>query len=137
MKSNKNIEQLIEDFELMNPLLANIVSSLRKIVLEVVPKFEEKIMYGGIVFFISDRMFCGIFQRKKYVTVEFDRGYEMDNKLNHLEGSGKYRRHLKIYNKEDIKKKIARHYILESYRLGNNASNNKLMETGQSRISSA
>jgi len=96
--------------------LAKVVDLLRKIVLEVAPKSEEKIMYGGIVF-ISDRMFCGIFLRKKYVTVEFDRGYEMNNAQKHLEGSGKYRRHLKIYNKEDIKKKKAKDYILESYNL--------------------
>lgn len=117
MKSNLKIEQLIEDFGLMNPLLANIVSSLREIVLEVAPECEEKIMYGGIVFFISDRIFCGIFQRKRYVTVEFDRGYEMDNKLNHLEGSGKYRRHLKIYTKADIEKKKAKDYIQNSFNI--------------------
>jgi len=85
-------------------------------VLEIAPKSEEKMMYGGIVF-ISDRMFCGIFLRKKYVTVEFDRGYEMNNTQKHLEGRGKYRRHLKIYTKEDIKKKKAKDYILESYNL--------------------
>jgi len=96
--------------------LANIVRSLRKIVLEIAPKSEEKIMYGGIVF-ISDRMFCGIFLRKKYVTVEFDRGYEMNNTQKHLEGRGKYRRHLKIYTKADIERKKAKHYILESFNL--------------------
>lgn len=117
MKPDEKIEQLIEDFEFMNPLLANIVSSLRKIVLKIAPKCEEKLMYGGIVFFISDRIFCGIFQRKTYVTVEFDRGNEMNNKLNHLQGNGKYRRHLKIYKKEDIEKKKAKDYILESFNL--------------------
>jgi hypothetical protein len=116
MKENPRIIQLLEDFELANPELAKIVRSLRKIVLEVAPKSEEKIMYGGIVF-ISDRMFCGIFLRKKYVTIEFDRGNEMNNPNKHLEGSGKYRRHLKMYNKEDIEKKMAKRYILESFKL--------------------
>jgi len=101
---------------IVNPELAGIIRSLRKIVLAIAPKAEEKIMYGGIMF-ISDRMFCGIFLRKKYVTVEFDRGYEMDNTEKHLEGSGQYRRHLKIYNKEDIEKKKAKGYMLESFNL--------------------
>jgi hypothetical protein len=50
MERNPKINQLLEDFELISPKLANIVCSLRSIVLEVVPKSEEKIMYGGIVF---------------------------------------------------------------------------------------
>jgi len=114
MKTNPRINQLLEDFEFASPELANIVSSLRKIVLEIASQCEEKIMYGGIVY-ISDRMFCGIFLRKKYVTVEFDRGYKMNNTQKHLEGSGKYRRHLKIYTNEDIERKMAKHYILESF----------------------
>ena len=116
MRINPGISHLLEDFDFLNPKLANIVRSLRKTVLANCPKCEEKIMYGGIVF-ISDRMFCGIFQRKKYVTLEFDRGNEMSNTYKFLEGSGKYRRHLKIYNKKDIEKKKAKHYILESFKL--------------------
>jgi len=116
MKINPRINQLLEDFELVCPELTKIIRSLRDIVLEIAPKSEEKVMYGGVVF-ISDRMFCGIFLRKKYVTVEFDRGCEMNNDQKHLEGSGKYRRHLKIYNKEDIEKKKAKDYILESFNL--------------------
>lgn len=116
MTTNPRINRLIEDFEFINPELTEIISSLRKIILEVAPKSEEKVMYGGIVF-ISDRMFCGIFLRKKYVTIEFDRGNEMNNNQQHLEGTGKYRRHLKIYKKEDIEIKKAKNYILESYNL--------------------
>jgi hypothetical protein len=116
MKTSPRINLLLEDFEFINPKLAQIVRSLRKIVLENCPECEEKIMYGGIVF-ISDRMFCGIFQRKKYVTLEFDRGNEMDNIQKLLEGSGKYMRHLKIYNKEDIEIKMAKQYILKSFKL--------------------
>jgi hypothetical protein len=116
MKENPKINQLLEDFEFSNPELAKIVNSLRNIVLEVAPKSKEKIMYGGIVF-ISDLIFCGIFQRKEYVTVEFDRGNEMNNPYKFLEGSGKYRRHIKIYKKEDIEKKKVKHYILESFQL--------------------
>lgn len=116
MKTDIRINRLLEDFEFLNPELAKIVRSLRKIVLEVAPESEEKIMYGGIVF-ISDRMFCGIFQRKKYVTIEFDRGNEMNNTQQHLEGTGKYRRHLKIYKKEDIEIKKVKDYIQESYKL--------------------
>lgn len=116
MTTNQKINELLEDFELADPEFAHIICSLRKIILEIAPKAKEKVMYGGIVF-ISDRMFCGIFLRKNYVTVEFDRGYEMDNSHKDLEGSGKYRRHIKIYNKKDIEKKKTKDYILESFNL--------------------
>jgi hypothetical protein len=116
MITNPRINRLLEDFDFVNSELAEIVRSLRKTVLKIAPKSEEKVMYGGIVF-ISDRMFCGIFLRKKYVTIEFDRGYEMNNTQQHLEGTGKYRRHLKIYKKEDIEIKKAKDYILESFNL--------------------
>jgi hypothetical protein len=116
MATNSRINRLLEDFDFANSELAEIVRSLRKTVLKIAPKSEEKVMYGGIVF-ISNRMFCGIFLRKKYVTIEFDRGNEMNNTQQHLEGTGKYRKHLKIYRKEDIVKKKAKNYILESYNL--------------------
>jgi hypothetical protein len=116
MKTDTRINRLLEDFEFINPELTEIIRSLREIVLEIAPKSEEKVMYGGIVF-ISNRMFCGIFLRKKFVTIEFDRGNEMNNTQQHLEGTGKYRRHLKIYKKEDIEIKKAKDYIIESYNL--------------------
>ena len=116
MNTDIRINRLLEDFEFINSELTKIMRSLRKIVLEIAPEAEEKIMYGGIVF-ISDRMFCGIFLRKKYVTIEFDRGNEMNNNQRNLEGTGKYRRHLKIYNKEDIEKKKVKDYIQESFKL--------------------
>ncbi len=114
METNTRINRLLEDFEFINPELTEIIRSLREIVLEIAPKSKEKVMYGGIVF-ISNRMFCGIFLRKKYVTIEFDRGNEMNNAQKHLEGTGKYRRHLKIYKKEDIEIKKAKDYIIESF----------------------
>jgi len=36
------------------------------------------------------------------VSMEFDLGYLLKDTEKYLEGSGKYRRHLKIFNKRDI-----------------------------------
>ena len=74
-------------------------------------------MYGGIIFTIPDRMFCGLFLRNKHVSVEFDLGYLLKDTEKHLEGSGQYRRHLKIFNKKDIRIKKTEEFILQSFRI--------------------
>ena len=91
------VEEFIQDIQAFDREKADIVISIRELVLDIAPNAQQKMMYGGIVF-ISDRLFCGIFARKEYVTVEFDRGAEMDDLKGLLEGSGKNRRHLKIYD---------------------------------------
>lgn len=117
MKKNIQIEKLFQEFELVNPGLVIIMRSLRKMVLKIAPVSEEKIMYGGIIYSIPERMFCGLFLRKKHISVEFDLGFLLEDKDKCLEGTGKYRRHLKIHNKEEIIIKKVDKYIKESFNL--------------------
>jgi hypothetical protein len=98
MENNQRIKELLQDFDLVNPELGKIIRSLRKTVLSIAPNSEEKVMYGGIIFAIPNRMFCGLFLRKNHVSVEFDLGYLLKDPQKHLEGSGQYRRHLKIFD---------------------------------------
>ncbi len=117
IKNNSEIEKLIQDFELVNPRLLPIIISLRKMVFKLAPVAEEKKMYGGIIFSSPGRMFCGLFLRKNHISVEFDLGYLLEDKDKLLEGSGKYRRHLKIHNQEEVIKKKVERYIKESYQI--------------------
>jgi len=94
-----------------------IVATLRQLVSAISPNVKEEIKYGGLVFAGDKRLFCGIFVRKNHVSVEFDRGAEMQDPDNLLEGSGANRRHLKIFQKEDIKNKKAEYYIKQSFTL--------------------
>ena len=114
MKTNEEIIRLLQEFEFINHELGKIIQSLRKMILSIEPESKEKVMYGGIIFRIPERMFCGLFLRKNHVSVEFDLGYLLNDKNNHLEGSGKYRRHLKIHNKKEIKTKQTETFIKES-----------------------
>ena len=117
MRENIEIEKLLQDFELINPPLVLIMRSLRKMVRKIAPDSEEKIMYGGIIYSIPERMFCGLFLRKNHISVEFDLGYLLNDDDNYLEGKGKYRRHLKIHNKEEITRKKVEKFIKESFTL--------------------
>ena len=91
-----------------------IVKSLREIVFDHFPKATEKIMYGGIVFFLEDEMITGIFVSKNHVSQEFGRGYLMEDPSKHLEGKGKYRRHLKFRDLEDIERKQTSFYVKQA-----------------------
>jgi len=86
MKTNIRITTLLRDFEIVSPKLGKIIRVLRKSALKIAPDAEEKIMYGGIIFTIPNRMFCGLFLRKNHVSVEFDYGSLLHDPDNNLEG---------------------------------------------------
>ena len=69
-------------------------------------------MYGGIVFEKEagnhSTMVCGHFVYKKHVSLEFSKGYRLDDPDDVLEGNGKYRRHIKLYAPKDIETKLVR-----------------------------
>ena len=117
MNKDMQIEELLQDFEILNAELVGIVRSLREMILAIAPNCEEKIMYGGIIYAIPGRMFCGLFLRKRHVSVEFDFGCLLEDKHGCLEGNGKYRRHLKIHNSDEVKTKMVEMFIRHSYEL--------------------
>lgn len=91
--------------------------SLRKLILKIAPQAKEEIKYGGLVFMVNKKLICGIFLRKKHISVEFSFGKEMQDPDTFLEGSGKFRRHLKIFDKKDIKNKKVEYYVKQSFKL--------------------
>jgi len=116
MEANPRIDNFIQDTLLYDVDKGEILVSLRELVLMIAPNAEEEIKYGGLVFLSEKRLFCGIFIRKNHISVEFDRGVEMQDTINLLEGSGT-RRHLKIFQREDIKNKETEYYIRQSFTL--------------------
>lgn len=117
MKQTKNIETLLEEFEIINPELTALIRSMRKIILAIAPGCEEKVMYGGIIYAIPGRMFCGLFLRRKHISVEFDLGHLLNDPNGFLEGSGKFRRHLKIHREDEMKTKRVEKFVNESFSL--------------------
>jgi hypothetical protein len=117
MEANPKIDNFIRDLLFTDRDKGEIVTTLRKLVTAVSSNIAEEIKYGGLVFMSDQRLFCGIFIRKNHVSVEFDRGTEMQDPDNFLEGSGANRRHLKIFHEDDIKNKKAGYYIKQSFTL--------------------
>ena len=111
------IEELLQDFEMVNPELGDIIRQVREMVFAIAPECEEKVMYGGLIYALPGRMFCGLFLRKAHVSVEFDRGDRMKDTEGLLEGGGKFRRHLKLRDPGEIESKQVADFIRQSYTL--------------------
>ncbi len=106
MVKSKNIEvqKLLDDWESVDLEKYQIVEALRKVVFEIVPTVSERVIYGGVMFALAGD-FGGVFVSKNHVSFEFSRGFEFEDPQKVLEGSGKYRRHLKFRSIDDVAKK--------------------------------
>ena len=110
-QNSKEVLDFLQALKNTEPDRHELVLEMRSIVLETHPEAWEKIMYGGIVFFMEDDLFCGIFVSKNHVTIEFSNGHLMSDPRHRLEGKGKYRRHLKIMTQKDIAGKEVTYFV--------------------------
>lgn len=110
---NDKVQSFLEDVMLVDSEKFEILLKLRIIVFSNYPKTDERMMYGGIMFSLEDD-FGGIFVRKNHVSFEFSSGVTMNDPDNVLEGTGKFRRHLKIRSLTDIEEKEVEFFVKQS-----------------------
>ena len=130
MKKSENTK--VQDF--LNKIEQNdinkfkILEKLRTIVFKTIPKTEERMMYGGIMFYAEEEIplfinenknpvkedFGGLFVRKQHISFEFGTGYMMEDPDKVLEGTGQFRRHLKIRSLDDITNKSVSFFIQQA-----------------------
>lgn len=110
---NKQVEKFLEEIMMFNDEQFEILQKLREIVFKVYPETTERMMYGGIMFSLEGD-FGGIFVRKHHVSFEFGNGFTMNDTDKLLEGSGKYRRHLKIRSVSDIADKKVDFFVKQA-----------------------
>jgi len=115
--ANNETERFIDDISFVDAEKGKILISLQKIILKTNPNAQEEIKYGGLVFNANAKLICGIFIRKNHISVEFSYGMLLSDPDKYLEGDGKYRRHLKIYDKKDIKNKKVEFYVAQAFKL--------------------
>lgn len=114
-RDDPEIENFISDILLGNEEKGEIVISVRELISTMYPESEETIKYGGLVFIVDSRLFCGIFVRKDHVSLELDNGSQMSDPGGLLQGSGKHRRHLKLKKLEDIEDKEVEYFLRQSF----------------------
>lgn len=113
----QKIEQFINDLELLDNSKALIVKELYKLFKKCKEDLGEKFIYGGIGMYIGNRLIGGIWVSRYHTSLVFSRGNELRDEAKVLEGIGKFRRHIKIVNFEDIENKKCASYILQNIKL--------------------
>lgn len=115
--SNTNhsaINTFLDDLKRIDEKSSTCLTHLRDLIFEIHPSASEKLMYGGIVFFMDNEMFGGIFAYKDHASIEFSKGYLMQDPNKRLEGKGKFRRHLKLQSEHDIQTKDIAYYVSQA-----------------------
>jgi hypothetical protein len=115
--TNDRVERFIQDALFIDEEQGKILVSLRKTILKISPDAQEEIKYGGLVFNVDTKLICGIFLRKEHISLEFSLGMMISDPGEYLEGNGKYRRHLKISDRKDIKGKKVESYVSKAFKL--------------------
>ena len=116
MKKSKdeNVQKFIDEIIMFDHEKYITLNAMREMVFKNHPKTNERMMYGGIMFSLDTEDFGGLFIRKNHISFEFNNGYMMKDPNKLLEGSGKFRRHLKIKSKEDIMNKAVNFFVKQA-----------------------
>ncbi len=98
-----------------------ITKRLDELISEICPAATRRAMYGGIIFQKDPKEpssgVCGHFIYKAHVGMEFSQGYRLKDSERLLEGSGKYRRHIKLRTIEEIESKQVRQFLEQAFAL--------------------
>lgn len=104
------VQKFLDDLLIGDSEKYESIQELRIIVLGIYPKTTERIIYGGIMFTLSED-FGGLFVSKNHISFEFGKGYLLNDPNSLLEGKGKFRRHLKIRQFSDIDAKYVSFFV--------------------------
>lgn len=110
MPANR-IAKLLEDIRRLDSGRFELVQALRKMILGLDSLISEEVKYGGFLF-SAETPFCGVFAYAKHVSLEFGAGAALTDKFKVLEGTGKFRRHIKLSSVQDISEKHVREYLV-------------------------
>lgn len=102
---NPNAIKLLEDWQSTKPELYPIADTIYQHIKQQAPELIETVKYGGILFSRTEAessAVCGVFVYTGHVSLEFSQGAQLNDPHRALEGSGKYRRHLKFKHLDDL-----------------------------------
>ena len=110
--------QLLTYLAPYDPQVANLALALREIVLEEAPDAIESLVDGyavAIGFSFTGKPlkdgFCHVVTYSTHVNLGFNRGAQLPDPDEVLEGSGKSIRHIRIRNHEDLDRPLVRRFI--------------------------
>lgn len=111
---SEGVGELLGDLRLVDEDRYTLMWLLRRLIFSVDQGISEEVKYGGLLY-SSSEPFCGIFSYTEHVSMEFSKGAVLSDKYHVLEGSGKFRRHIKIRVADEISSKHLREYITQAF----------------------
>jgi len=100
---------------------AEIMGNLEEIIIELAPDANLPPMYGGNVIELEKdnpkSRIGGFYAYAEYVSLEFANGVQFDDPDGVLEGTGKFRRHVKLRCNDDIEAKACKCFLEQALAL--------------------
>ncbi|RVU29346.1 DUF1801 domain-containing protein [Neptunomonas marina] len=109
--TSDKVNDFLSDIQSISSEQFDMVMAIRDIFLKANEELVEGIKYGGLVFNVSNILVGGIYTYKEHISIEFSNGANFIDTDSVLEGSGKKRRHLKIYESDDISQKNIAYFV--------------------------
>lgn len=108
------VQTFIKGLSVLSEKKYKILMELRELVSKTNPDVQERMMYGGIMFSLTEDL-GGVFVYKQHISFEFGNGYMFKDPDQLLQGNGKFRRHLKIKDIKDQEFVKADFYISQMF----------------------
>ena len=108
------MHDFLSDIQSISPEQFDMIISIRDIFFGANKKLVESVKYGGLAFNVSNALIGGIYTYKKHISIEFSNGSGFIDTDSILEGSGKKRRHIKIYTDDDIFQKNVTYFVSQA-----------------------
>lgn len=100
---------------------AEIIDGLKEMIAELAPDGNLRPMYGGTVIeLVTDKpksRIGGFYVYADYVSFEFANGVKFEDPDGALEGTGKFRRHVKLRTADDMKIKTCKRFFEQAVAL--------------------
>jgi hypothetical protein len=94
---------------------AEIINGLEEMIADLAPDANLRAMYGGTVVELETdnpkSRIGGFYVYDDYVSFEFANGVQFEDRKGVMEGTGKFRRHVKLRSAEDIKIKTCMRFL--------------------------
>lgn len=100
---------------------AEIIGSLEEAIIKLAPDASLRAMYGGSVIELEienpKSRIGGFYAYAEYVSLEFANGVQFEDPDGVLEGTGKFRRHVKLSCIDDIEAKACKRFLEQALAL--------------------
>lgn len=119
MAASSKLLPLSESKTMDKTVETEITNKVNELILTLCPDAGFTSKYGGTLIESTagdaTSAIGGLFFFAKHASFEFSKGAELDDPQNHLEGKGKFRRHLKFTTASDVDTKQLEVYLRQAF----------------------